>query len=586
MSARLLAQRTAVNATRIHRMVAIRAMSTQGYHQMDNAYPSTSLKVLAGVLGAGAVVAYTQADGVKRHPVVSPDEELPVAKSQIIKGATQKGEHKADFNPTFRDMEIIEEPGKITMIWDQHGEKYAQVVDLTTGEVVEGPGPARGADGGDDNVTVVTTPAETESHPTPTSTPSATEPAPAATPTPEATPAQAANADQQAELKDLLERLAKIEKSLASDKAALAGPAAGMNGFPQFVESNHSLLKKHLRPEVYLSCETRVTPNGFTFRDVIQSGCDNQDSGVGAYAGDEESYTVFAPLFDRIIEDYHNGYKPTDRHVSDMDASKLQGVPDADGDYVISTRIRVGRNIRGLGLSPGISRAQRRKVEQLVTDALNKLEGDLAGKYYSLSSMSEEDRKQLVADHFLFKKGDRFLQSAGANRDWPESRGIFHNNDKTFLVWVNEEDQMRIISMEMGADAKKIFERLSRGIAAIEEKIKSAGYEFAHNDHLGFIHSCPTNCGTGMRASVHAKLPNVGAHPDFKKWCAKLRLQPRGIHGEHSESAGGVYDLSNKERLGKSEVELVQTMIDGVQVLIEAEKALAAGQEVPAVLRD
>lgn len=195
--------------------------------------------------------------------------------------------------------------------------------------------------------------------------------------------------------------------------------------------------------------------------------------------------------------------------------------------------------------------------------------------------MSESDRKQLVADHFLFKKGDRFLESCGANRDWPESRGIFHNDQKTFLVWVNEEDQLRIISMQNGGDAKQVFERLVQGINAIEEQVKAAGREFSYNDHLGYIHSCPTNCGTGMRASVHVKLPNVGKHPDFKKWCAQLRLQPRGIHGEHSESDGGIYDISNKERLGKSEVQLVQTMIDGVQLLIEAERALANNNPLP-----
>ena len=220
-----------------------------------------------------------------------------------------------------------------------------------------------------------------------------------------------------------------------------------------------------------------------------------------------------------------------------------------------------------------------------MTSGLAKLEGDLKGKFYPLDKMTEAERKQLVADHFLFKKGDRFLESAGANRDWPESRGIYHNDRKTFLVWVNEEDQTRIISMQQGGDAREVFERLARGIAAVEAEIKAQGYEFAHNDHLGYIHSCPTNCGTGMRASVHVKLPNVGKHPNFKDWCAKLRLQPRGIHGEHSESDGGIYDISNKERMGKSEVQLVQTMIDGVRTLIDAEKALEAGREVPAALR-
>lgn len=73
-------------------------------------------------------------------------------------------------------------------------------------------------------------------------------------------------------------------------------------------------------------------------------------------------------------------------------------------------------------------------------EACNSFTGDLAGKYYSLSTMSEQDRQSLVDDHFLFKQGDRFLEAAGLNREWPEGRGIFHNNEKTFLVWINEED--------------------------------------------------------------------------------------------------------------------------------------------------
>ena len=61
--------------------------------------------------------------------------------------------------------------------------------------------------------------------------------------------------------------------------------------------------------------------------------------------------------------------------------------------------------------------------------------------------MTEVQRKALIDDHFLFKEGDRFLEAVGLNRDWPNGRGIFHNNEKTFFVWINEEDQLRIISM-------------------------------------------------------------------------------------------------------------------------------------------
>jgi creatine kinase len=66
-------------------------------------------------------------------------------------------------------------------------------------------------------------------------------------------------------------------------------------------------------------------------------------------------------------------------------------------------------------------------VEKTVSGVLQKFTGELAGKYYPLSGMSDADQKQLGADHFLFKEGDRFLESCGLNRDWPSGRGIFHN---------------------------------------------------------------------------------------------------------------------------------------------------------------
>ena len=75
-----------------------------------------------------------------------------------------------------------------------------------------------------------------------------------------------------------------------------------------------------------------------------------------------------------------------------------------------------------------------------MADAVSKFTGDLAGTYYALNSLKESERKQLIDDHFLFKEGDRFLEAVGLNRDWPNGRGIFHNKEKTFLVWVNEED--------------------------------------------------------------------------------------------------------------------------------------------------
>lgn len=79
-------------------------------------------------------------------------------------------------------------------------------------------------------------------------------------------------------------------------------------------------------------------------------------------------------------------------------------------------------------------------VETKVSGVLKGLTGELAGTYYDLGTMSKEDQNQLIADHFLFKEGDRFLDAAGLNREWPDGRGIFHNKEKTFLTWINEED--------------------------------------------------------------------------------------------------------------------------------------------------
>ena len=126
--------------------------------------------------------------------------------------------------------------------------------------------------------------------------------------------------------------------------------------------------------------------------------------------------------------------------------------------------------------------------------------------------------------------------------------------------------------MQKGADLHAVFDRLSRGAARIEQEVK-----FAHDDHLGYITSCPTNCGTAMRASVHVKLPLLCKDKArFQAIADQYYVQIRGIHGEHTETDDGTYDISNKRRLGRSEKDLVQDMYDGVKAMIAAEKELMA----------
>ena len=338
-----------------------------------------------------------------------------------------------------------------------------------------------------------------------------------------------------------------------------------IKGMPYFPAGTNSLLAKCMTKDVWEACKDRRDKYGFSFKQAIFSGCKWTNSGVGVYAGSHDSYYAFAPLFDKIIEKYH-GHGKNDKHISSMDYKLLNCPPfPADEDKMInSTRIRVARNLAAFPLGTAVTRDERLEIERLVTSALSEFDGELAGKYYSLAKMTEQEKKQLIADHFLFKGGDKYLESCGLERDWPEARGIFHNNNKTFLVWVNEEDQLRIISMQAGSNILEVFKRLSIAAGKIEEKAK-----FANDEHLGYISNCPTNLGTGLRASVHIHLPKLMKNPDLHQSIAdKYHVQIRGIHGEHTETDDGVFDISNLRRLGRSEVDLVQDMYNGVKAMI------------------
>merc|ERR1712018_644889 len=357
--------------------------------------------------------------------------------------------------------------------------------------------------------------------------------------------------------------------------------AETMAPFPE-IKSKHSLVAKHVTKEKWDKLAGIVSKTSqFTLAKAIACAVEFDNQHCGIYAGDEDSYIDFADVFNPLICEYH-GLPAGFKHVSDMDVDKIKGNVASEVP-VHSVRIRVGRSIQGFVLSPGITKEQRVGVEKLMAGAFTKFTGDLAGSYYPLTGMDEAVRQQLVDDHFLFMSGDPNLKVAGMERDWPEGRGIFHNAAKTFLIWINEEDQLRIISMQKGGDVKGVFERLARGIKAVGDSVKKeSGKDFCLDSKYGYIHSCPTNLGTGMRASVHVDLPGWTKHSveKLKARCEELQLQPRGTRGESGGQTGHTYDISNKHRLGYSEVELVQKMIDGVNKLWEEDKVLQAGGSV------
>ena len=293
------------------------------------------------------------------------------------------------------------------------------------------------------------------------------------------------------------------------------------------------MLSQTLTPQIWEEYKDKVDEAGVSFKTCIFSGIKNQDSGIGVYAGSHNAYYAFDKLFDQIIERYH-GHSKEAQHVSGMTSEGLTNyeLSPEDAAMIVSTRIRVGRNLADFPLGPGVSQEQRLDIMNKVIEATNVFDDDLKGTFYPLEGMSEDDRQQLVADHFLFKEGDRFLEAANLNRDWPSGRGIFHNAAKTFLIWVNEEDQLRIISMQQGAGIVEVFDRLCRAAKTIESVCK-----FARDDHLGYITSCPTNLGTALRASVHIRLPKLMLNQQkFQQIADEFHVQIRGIHGEHSET--------------------------------------------------
>ena len=352
----------------------------------------------------------------------------------------------------------------------------------------------------------------------------------------------------------------------------------------QFQEEGEklSLMAKIMTPELFEKYKDKKTQSaGWTIARAINTGTCHLTSIIGCHAGDLESYHIYSELFSPVIEAYHVGYKVDGsmKHITDMDPSKIEIdlTPEAKSK-IISTRIRVGRNLAMFPLNPGGTKETREEIAGLMQKVFDTLEGDLAGQFYLHTTMTPEQTKQLVDDHFLFKGRDKKQAASGYHVQWPHGRGIFHSKAKEFLLWVNEGDHLRIISMEQGGDVKRVFERLSRGIAAVEEGLKKVTGKttvFVSDPVLGMITCCPTNLGTAMRASVHILLPKLIASLGFEKLdeiARTMNCQVRGSMGEHSEVVDRI-DISNWRRLGFKECDLVQDMIRCVNKMAEMEDA-------------
>merc|ERR1719350_2272906 len=131
--------------------------------------------------------------------------------------------------------------------------------------------------------------------------------------------------------------------------------------------------------------------------------------------------------------------------------------------------------------------------------------------------------------------------------------------------------------MEKGYNIRAVFDRFAKLVEAVESTCKGVGRKLEISEMYGNILSCPSNCGTGLRASMMIKIPLASKQGNFKAWCAERNLQARGSGGFASDAKDdGIRDVSNVDRMGKDEVTLVNEMIQGVADLVKWEKELEA----------
>ena len=213
---------------------------------------------------------------------------------------------------------------------------------------------------------------------------------------------------------------------------------------------------------------------------------------------------------------------------------------------ILSSRVRLARNYEDLPFSPRITPEQSDQCVQRTLEALRELPE--AYTFLPLRSLEETDQQALMESHLI---SPDLLKN-------PEKAAVLVREDEKISVMMNEEDHLRIQAFSDGMRLEEAAEN-----AFSIEDILQTHLSFAFDPQLGYLTACPTNTGTGMRASVMLHLPMLTAFKQMGKvnqLAAKLGLTIRGIYGEGSEAQGNLYQLSNQVTLGRTEKEIVDTV--------------------------
>jgi len=234
-----------------------------------------------------------------------------------------------------------------------------------------------------------------------------------------------------------------------------------------------------------------------------------------------------------------------------------------DSDIVISSRVRIARNLSGHPFPMLATNQQAREVMEKLTGAVRAGKLDEAGKFdiFILSDLSELEKQVLVEKHLI--------SPALAN----ESRcgALILDRTESVSIMVNEEDHLRIQCLYPGFQVKEAWARASR----IDDKFEEA-VNYAFDETRGYLTSCPTNVGTGIRASVMMHLPALVLTQQIGRILpavTQVGLAVRGIYGEGSEALGNLFQISNQITLGQSEEEILDHLHNVARQILEHEKA-------------
>lgn len=240
----------------------------------------------------------------------------------------------------------------------------------------------------------------------------------------------------------------------------------------------------------------------------------------------------------------------------------------ADADVVVSSRVRLARNLAGFPFLTRASRPQRQAILDICRDRL--LNAGLAQRmlWVDVHTAPTLDRTLMVERHLISKehaRGQPSLQKAPAQPPAPDAdpRGVAISlPDESLSIMVNEEDHLRLQSLRSGLELSAAFDHINRIDDLIEGQCASGAgsLDYAFSPRFGFLTCCPTNVGTGIRLSVMVHLPALklaGEMDRVRRATMDLALAVRGYYGEGSEAAGEFFQISNQTTLGKSEQEIL-----------------------------